>query len=91
MLQKQKPTTRFPPPASRRRLSPRLCGIYLRDALSFTARPQIERCREVSSSVSSVISSIRAEKLPRRVFSAMSFGTVRPPNNSLFCLHNQHN
>jgi hypothetical protein len=46
----------------------RLCPIYLRDVLSLTSRPQIDKCQRVSSSIHAVIASSPESRLPKRMF-----------------------
>ena len=46
----------------------RLCPIYLRDLLGFTARHSIERYRELSQHYNDVICAVPEARLPNRYF-----------------------
>lgn len=55
---------------------PRLCQIYLRDALQFLPRTDIERLRIVSKHANTTILSTQAGKMPRLTYPSLEASTV---------------
>lgn len=56
---------------------PRLCAIYLKDLLQFSAPNLIHECRQVSSYYDALISNIPIGRLPKRRYTGeMCLGSV---------------